>query len=68
MALTKADKAGMSERAKALRGAREAFAGARECLMTSAKTGAGMRDLARWIAESVSALQNPLKSGIIKGL
>ena len=56
--LTKGDKATMSERALALRAAREAFGAAAECLMTSAKTGAGMRDLARRIEKAMSTLQD----------
>ena len=45
--LTKADRATMSERAQALNRVRTAFIGASGAVLTSAKTGAGLKDLAR---------------------
>ena len=52
--LTKADRSTMSERAKARNLAGEHFIGASGTVLTSAKTGAGMKELAARIDEAVA--------------
>jgi GTP-binding protein len=54
VALTKTDKLGTSGRSAALGRARAAFASARACLLTSAVTKTGIRDLAAWVTASVA--------------
>jgi len=67
--LTKADRSTMSERARARNLAREAFVGASGAVLTSAKTGAGMVELARRIDDAVAEQKRGLpgraKSGKI---
>lgn len=50
--LTKADRATMSERAKAQNEARKAFIGASGAVLTSAKAGTGLKDLERILDEA----------------
>jgi GTP-binding protein len=54
VALTKADKAGLSERTRAQRAAAAAFPGAAEHLLTSSATGHGIRELSRMIDRAVA--------------
>jgi GTP-binding protein len=60
--LTKADRATMSERAKASNRAAKEFIGASGALMTSSKTGLGMKDLAGRIDEAVAARPTPART------
>ena len=55
VALTKTDKLGSAGRAASLRGARGALPGAIGWVATSAKTSAGIADLARWVDDAVSS-------------
>jgi GTP-binding protein len=50
--LTKADRATMSERAQAQNQVHKAFVGSSGAVLTSAKTGAGLKDLARILDEA----------------
>ena len=62
--LTKADRSTMSERARAGNLAREAFVGASGAVLTSAKTGAGLPELARRIDEAVEGAGGGSKRGL----
>jgi GTP-binding protein len=68
--LTKADRATMSERARAANRALGAFIGAQGALLTSSKTGAGLRELAGRIEGAIEGWRRGLpgaeKSGKIK--
>ena len=66
--LTKGDKTTMSERTRVIGRARDTLGGPREILLTSARTGVGIRDLARLIDATVSPLRDGARSGNMNSL
>ena len=63
VALTKADRATMSERARALALVRTSIAPAGGCILTSSRTGAGMRELAGWIDRAIEEARSGRRAG-----